>query len=146
MFKIKIGREPAYDVQRVRDARDAIGSQADIFVDANGAYTCKQALDLSERFAKYNVSWHEEPLRSDDLEGLRLLRDRGPAGMAITAGEYGYTLPYFQQMLQAGAVDILQADASRCGGITGFLAVARLAEAFQIPLSSHCCTCTPPVR
>lgn len=139
MVKIKIGREPAKDIERVKDAREAIGPGMDLFVDANGAYTRKQALYQSEQFAAHHVIWHEEPLRSDDLEGLRLLRDRGPAGMAITAGEYGYTLPYFQQMLQAGAVDILQADASRCGGITGFLAVAKLAEAFQIPMSSHCC-------
>lgn len=139
MFKIKIGRKPAEDIQRVQFAREAIGQDAGLFVDANGGYTRKQALYYSERFAEYGVNWHEEPLRSDDLEGLRLLRDRGPAGMAITAGEYGYSLPYFQKMLSAGAVDILQADASRCAGITGFLAVAKLAEAYQIPLSSHCC-------
>jgi L-alanine-DL-glutamate epimerase-like enolase superfamily enzyme len=138
-FKIKIGREPAADVQRVKDAREAIGPANDLFVDANGAYSRKKALYYCEEFARYGVSWHEEPLRSDDLEGLRLLRDRGPAGMAITAGEYGYSLPYFYQMLRAGAVDVIQADASRCGGITGFLGVAKLAEAFQIPLSSHCC-------
>lgn len=140
MFKIKTGREPLEDIQRVKTAREVIGEDAELFVDANGGYeTRKQALYYSEKFAEYGVTWHEEPLRSDDLDGLRLLRDRAPAGMAITAGEYGYSLPYFQKMLAAGAVDVLQADASRCGGITGFLAVAKLAEAFQIPLSSHCC-------
>lgn len=138
-FKIKIGRKPAEDIQRVENARDAIGAKADLFVDANGGYTRKQALYFAEKFVKYGVTWFEEPLRSDDLDGLRLLRDRAPAGMSITAGEYGYSLPYFQKMLNAGAVDILQADASRCGGITGFLAVSKLTEAFQIPLSSHCC-------
>ncbi len=139
MFKIKIGRTPTEDIDRVETARKAIGKAAELFVDANGGYTRKQALFFSAKFAESGVTWFEEPLRSDDLEGLRLLRDRAPAGMAITAGEYGYTLPYFQKMLGAGAVDIIQADASRCGGITGFLAVAKLAEAFQIPLSSHCC-------
>lgn len=139
MFKIKIGRTPSEDIDRVKTAREAIGDSPQLFVDANGGYTRKQALYYSEKFAEAGVTWFEEPLRSDDLEGLRLLCDRAPAGMAVTAGEYGYTLPYFQEMLSAGAVDIIQADASRCGGISGFLAVAKLAGAFQIPLSSHCC-------
>ena len=95
-----------------------------MFVDANGAYDRKQALAFAERFAELGVSWFEEPVIADDLEGLRLLRDRGPAGMDIAAGEYGYDLPYFRRMLEAGAVDVLQADASRCGGITGFLQAA----------------------
>ncbi len=84
------------------------------------------------------MSWFEEPVSSDDLEGLRLLRDRAPAGMEIAAGEYGYDLFYFRRMLEAGAVDVLQADATRCGGITGFLQVGALCEAQSLPLSAHC--------
>jgi L-alanine-DL-glutamate epimerase-like enolase superfamily enzyme len=84
------------------------------------------------------VAWFEEPVSSDDLDGLHLLRDRAPPGMAISAGEYGYDLPYFRRMLDAQAVDVLQADATRCAGITGFLGVAALCEAFNVPLSSHC--------
>ena len=84
------------------------------------------------------MSWFEEPRSSNDLEGLRLLRDRGPAGMDIAAGEYGDTLGYFRRMLEAGAVDCLQADATRCGGYTGFLKVAALCDAFHVPLSAHC--------
>ena len=76
-------------------------------------------------FAELGVTWFEEPVSSDDLDGLRLLRDRAPAGMDIAAGEYGYDLFYFRRMLEAGAVDVLQADATRCGGITGFLARRR---------------------
>ena len=75
---------------------------------------------------------------SDDLAGLRLLRDRAPGGIDVTAGEYGYDLFYFRRMLEAGAVDVMQADLTRCGGISGFLAVASLCTAFGIPLSSHC--------
>jgi L-alanine-DL-glutamate epimerase-like enolase superfamily enzyme len=66
------------------------------------------------------------------------MRDRAPAGMDIAGGEYGYEPFYFRRMLEAGAVDVLQADATRCGGYTGFLRAAALADAFGIPLSSHC--------
>ena len=122
----------------MRAAREAIGPTAELFVDANGAYDRKQALAMAETFAhEYGVSWFEEPVSSDDLEGLRLLRDRAPAGMDITAGEYGYDLYYFRRMLEAGAVDVLQPDATRCGGVTGFMHAAALCRAYGMPLSAH---------
>ena len=132
-----------------------MGRKTELFVDANGAYSRKQALAFAEKFYAGNgVSWFEEPVPSDDLEGLRLLRDSGPAGMDIAAGEYGYDLLYFRRMLEAGAVDVLQVDASRCAGITGFLQAAALCEANLIPLSAHCapslhvhpCCAATPVR
>lgn len=135
--KMKVGRDAKADVGRVREARRAIGPEAAFFVDANGAYSRKQALQQAEAFAEFNVSWFEEPVSSDDLAGLRFVRDRAPAGMEIAAGEYGYDLTYFRRMLDAGAVDVLQADATRCAGITGFLQVAALCEAHHIPLSAH---------
>ena len=120
-------------------ARTAIGPNARLFVDANGAYSRKQALDLAERFADdARVSWFEEPVSSEDLEGLRLLRDRAPAGMEIAAGEYGDDAPYFRRMIEAGAVDVLQADVTRCGGITELLARRRAVPAHSLPLSLHC--------
>jgi len=136
-LKMKVGRDPAIDPRRVEKARAAIGPNTELFVDANGAYSRKEALNLAEKFADLDVSWFEEPVSSDDLEGLRLLRDRGPAGMNIAAGEYGYDAEYFRRMLSAGAVDVLQADATRCGGVTGFLQAAVLCEAHHIPLSAH---------
>jgi L-alanine-DL-glutamate epimerase-like enolase superfamily enzyme len=136
--KMKVGRDAVSDPARVAAARRRIGARTALFVDANGAYARKQALSQAEAFAAEGVSWFEEPVSSDDLEGLRLLRDRAPAAMAITAGEYGYDLPYFRRMLEAGAVDVLQADATRCGGVTGFMEVAALAAAHGLPLSSHC--------
>ena len=91
---MKIGRQPERDVERVRVARAAVGDQAKLFVDANGAYSRKEALAFAHAFAELGVSWFEEPVSSDDLEGLRLLRDRAPEGMDIAAGEYGYDLPF----------------------------------------------------
>lgn len=135
--KMKIGRDPGRDLERVRVAREAIGREAELYVDANGAYTRKQALAQAEMFARFDVRWFEEPVSSDDLEGLRLLRDRAPAMMDIAAGEYGYDIFYFQRMLAAGAVDVQQADITRCGGVTGFLQVASLCQAHNVPLSGH---------
>lgn len=135
--KMKVGRTPEHDNLRVRMAREAIGPDTELFVDANGAYSPKQALTHAEAFAEAGVTWFEEPVSSDDLEGLRLLRERALARMDIAAGEYGYDLYYFRRMLDAGAVDVLQADATRCAGITGFLQVGALCDAHNMALSSH---------
>jgi len=138
MVKMKVGSNPEDDPRRVEVARNAIGDQCELFVDANGAYTVTQALRLANRFAEQKVRWLEEPVSSDNLAGLGEVRARAPIGMDIAAGEYGYTAWYFRRMIDAGAVTILQADATRCGGISGFLDVAALCWAANIPLSSHC--------
>lgn len=152
--KMKVGREPHDDPARVAEARDAIGPHVELFVDANGALTRKRALALAEEFALHGVSWFEEPVSSDDIQGLRLLRDRAPAGMEITAGEYGWSEFHFRDMIRAGAVDVLQPDASRCGGFTGFLRIAQLCHAHHVPISAHTapqlhahvCVAAPGVR
>lgn len=137
--KMKTSRNPAGDPVRLREARAAVGADVDLFVDANGALGRKQALYWAERFAgDWDVRWFEEPVTSDDRAGLRLLRDRAPARMEITAGEYGYTIGHFTGMIDAGAVDCLQADVTRCGGITGLLQVAGVSAARHIDLSAHC--------
>jgi L-alanine-DL-glutamate epimerase-like enolase superfamily enzyme len=136
--KMKIGRDADADIARVAAAREAIGDDADLFVDANGAYSHKLALCQAEKFSDFGVTWFEEPVSSDDLDGLRLLRDRAPAGMEIAAGEYGYDSDYFRRMLAHGAVDVLQADATRCGGFTGFFQAAALCDAHHLQLSAHC--------
>ena len=94
-------------------ARGALGPDVELFVDANGAYDLTQAVRQATAFARQDVRWFEEPVSSDDLAGLRLMRERVPAGMAIAAGEYGYDAWYFRRMLDAGAVDVLQAEATR---------------------------------
>ncbi len=138
MVKMKVGTNPEDDPRRVAVARSAIGDTCELFVDANGAYTVTQALRLAHEFAKQRVRWLEEPVSSDNLAGLSRVRSHAPIGIDIAAGEYGYTAWYFRRMIDAGAVTILQADATRCGGISGFLDVAALCWAANIPLSSHC--------
>jgi L-alanine-DL-glutamate epimerase-like enolase superfamily enzyme len=136
MVKMKIGRDQERDKIRVKAARKAIGPKTQLGVDANGACSQKEALALAAHFAGQNVMWFEEPVSSDDLAGLHFLRENMPAGMAVAAGEYNFDLLQARRMLQAGAVDVLQADATRCG-VTGFFQMAGLCEAFQVPLSAH---------
>jgi L-alanine-DL-glutamate epimerase-like enolase superfamily enzyme len=133
--KLKVGRDPGRDDHRLQVARKAVGDDTELFVDANGAWSRKQAVRIAQRWVgEYDVRWFEEPVSSDDLGGLALVRDHVPVDVA--AGEYGYTLGYFARMLPA--VDCLQADVTRCGGFTGFRAVGALCEAAQVDLSAHC--------
>ena len=136
--KMKIGSDPSSDPDRVKTARQAIGDQVELFVDANGAYGVKQAIALSRRFSDFSVGWFEEPVSSDNLAGLRDIRHASPSPMEIAAGEYGYDSFYFRRMLEHHAVDVLQLDATRCMGFTGFLNAASIAASFNIPLSAHC--------
>ncbi|MBB6143073.1 L-alanine-DL-glutamate epimerase-like enolase superfamily enzyme [Silvibacterium bohemicum] len=136
--KMKIGAEPTKDLERVRAAREAVGPSMNLFVDANGAYDVRQATAFAEKFKDLNVTWFEEPVSSDDLDGLRRVRDRVPDSMEIAAGEYGYDSLYFRRMLEAEAVDVLQLDATRCKGFTGFLEGAAVAASFGKPISAHC--------
>ena len=138
LFKIKIGRDHDADIVRSAAASKALPANGRLFVDANGAYQVKEALVMAEKLADFNVAWFEEPVTSDNSQGLHLLRERAPACMAIAAGEYGYTLDDFRPLLKNEAVDVLQIDATRCMGVTGFLKAAALAEGFHIPQSSHC--------
>ncbi|MCB8985716.1 MAG: mandelate racemase [Ardenticatenaceae bacterium] len=138
--KIKIGEKwgtaVAEDIRRVALAREIIGPDVELMIDANGGYTAKQAIRLGRLYANdYGVTYFEEPTSSDHLQQLRLIRENTP--LAVAAGEYGYSPWYFRDMLRAGAVDILQADVTRCLGITGWLMAADLAYGFDIPLSAH---------
>jgi L-alanine-DL-glutamate epimerase-like enolase superfamily enzyme len=138
--KMKIGTDwgarPELDVHRVKVAREAIGPDAELFVDANGAYSTKQAIRLAHEFARHKVSYFEEPVSSDQLPELATIRQA--IEQDVAAGEYGYDPWYFRAMLDARAVDILQADATRCLGITGWLEAAALAHSAGIPFSAHC--------
>ncbi|HVS50837.1 MAG TPA: enolase C-terminal domain-like protein [Opitutaceae bacterium] len=138
-FKMKVGREPARDRHRVRVARAAIGDGAELFVDANSAYSRNQALECARMFAdEADVRWLEEPLAPEDLAGLHFLRTRVPPRVEIAEGEYGADLDYFRRLLEADATDVVMPDATRCGGFTGFRKIAVLCEAWRRPVSSHC--------
>jgi L-alanine-DL-glutamate epimerase-like enolase superfamily enzyme len=136
--KMKVGSDLEREALRVRAAREAIGTDTALFVDANGACSPTEALVLAREFAKHGVSWFEEPVSSDDLGGLRYVREHIPTGIAIAAGEYIYDLAGAERMLTAEAVDVLQADATRCGGITELLRIDALCRARNIALSLHC--------
>ncbi len=136
--KMKIGRDPEADPSRVAAARKAIGPKAQLFVDANGAYSVKQALDMARRFAESDVCWYEEPVPYDDLDGNAKVREQAPAGMEISNGEYGFAPADFLRILQTRAADVLQADVTRCGGFSGFRIADALCRTYNTPLSSHC--------
>lgn len=135
--KMKLGREPDADPKRLDAAREAIGGDVELFVDANGAFTPKDALGWADRYAhEWNVSWFEEPVSSADFEGLRLVREHGPAGMDVAAGEYAYVPADVRNLV--GCVDVLQLDCTRCLGITGVLSASGLANAHNLDVSAHC--------
>ena len=135
--KMKIGSEPERDPKRAEIAWQAIGD-CQLFVDANGAFGVKEALRFAARTEDLDIRWFEEPVSSDDAAGLHAVRSRTPAGLEVAAGEYIFTLDDARQLLAQDAVDVLQADVTRCGGITGFLKIAALAEASHIDVSAHC--------
>lgn len=138
--KIKIGESwgaaEERDIDRIRQARAVIGEGTELFVDANGGYRAKQAVRVLERAADARITWLEEPVSSDDLEGLRLVRSQVTAD--VTAGEYGSDETYFRRMCAAGAVDCLQVDATRCGGLTAWFRAAAVAASFGLDVSAHC--------
>ncbi|HEU0169517.1 MAG TPA: enolase C-terminal domain-like protein [Chloroflexota bacterium] len=138
--KMKIGKDwgacLAEDVARAKAVRHAIGAGPELFVDANGAYSAKQALWVARELAGEGVTYFEEPVSSDRLDQLALIRQSAP--MDVAAGEYGYDPWYYRAMLGAQAVDVVQCDVTRCLGITGWLQAADVAYSFGIPFSAHC--------
>ncbi|HET6626056.1 MAG TPA: enolase C-terminal domain-like protein [Nocardioidaceae bacterium] len=138
--KIKIGESHGTaedrDVHRIRLARHAIGPDAELFVDANGGYTAKQAVRVMRRVDDLDVHWFEEPVSSQDLAGLSEVRDLVDADVA--AGEYGTDVVYFGRMCAARAVDCLQVDATRAGGYTAWFQAASVAAAHGLEVSGHC--------
>lgn len=153
--KMKIGRQPDEDVARVAAVQKALKGRAQLYVDANGAYDRQQALHKSHEFGDLGVSWFEEPVTSDDRIGLHFMVERAPAVMKIAAGEYIYVLDDARLMIDAHAVDVLQTDVTRCGGISNFLKIGDLCEISHYPYSAHtapsihatlCCSILPAMN
>ncbi len=153
--KMKIGRDPDHDLERVSAVQTVLKGRAELYVDANGAYTRKQALDKATKFGALGVTWFEEPVTSDDRAGLHMLVEHAPPVMNIAAGEYCYVLDDARLLIDAQAVDVLQADVTRCGGITNFLKIGHFCEACHVPLSAHtspsihgtlCCALAPAIN
>ena len=139
--KIKIGEDwgksADRDLHRSELARRTVGPDVELFVDANGGYSAHQAVRIGREMSRRaGITWFEEPVSSDDLAGLRLVRDQ--LDIDVAAGEYGYDESYFQRMLGAGAVDCLQIDVTRCGGYTSWLRSAAIAASHQLEVSAHC--------
>jgi L-alanine-DL-glutamate epimerase-like enolase superfamily enzyme len=138
--KIKIGESwgsnERRDLARVALAREVIGPDTELYVDANGGYTVGQAVRMADRMDQYDITWFEEPVSSQDLAGLAAVRRQVRPDVA--AGEYSWSLADSERLLTAGAVDCLQLDVTRCGGITEFLRGAALAAAFNMQVSAHC--------
>src|SRR5699024_6041715 len=136
--KIKIGESWAgrtgRDIARIHHARERIGPGAELFVDANGAYTAKEAIRVSAEVAGAGVTWIEEPVSSEDLAGMRRVRDCVTAD--VDAGEYGHDASYFARL--CSAVDCIQIDATRAGGYTAWHRIAALAAGHQLQVSAHC--------
>jgi L-alanine-DL-glutamate epimerase-like enolase superfamily enzyme len=138
--KIKIGEswgsDTRRDLERVALARRVIGPTLQLYVDANGAYDAQQAVRLARRLDELGVTWFEEPVSSDDHEGLRRVREHADAD--VTAGEYGDSLAYFSHLLADRTVDCVQIDVTRCGGYTEWFRIAALAAAHGLEVSGHC--------
>lgn len=134
--KIKVGRDPAADPARLAVCREAIGEGVELMVDANGAFTAKEALGRAVEYSVFGVSWFEEPVSSEDRAGLRLVREQGVPGMAVAAGEYEWDLPRLTEL--SSCVDTVQADVTRIGGITNLLRVDGICKGLQRRFSAHC--------
>lgn len=135
-FKTKLGsRTPVDEAKRVLTIREEIGPEADLFVDANQAWTVKETLAVEDEIRDADIGWYEEPISEFDLDGF--VRLSSAIRTPIATGEMFYRPERFQQFLQAGAVDIVQPDLIRAGGITGQLRIAELAELHNVPVASH---------
>jgi L-alanine-DL-glutamate epimerase-like enolase superfamily enzyme len=136
--KIKIGESwgahERRDLARAELAREVIGTDAELYVDANGGYSVGQAVRVADELSAIGVTWFEEPVSSQDLAGLAAVREQVRPDVA--AGEYSWSLADSARLI--GAVDCLQLDVTRCGGISEFLRGAALAAAHNLQVSGHC--------
>ncbi|WP_203138172.1 mandelate racemase/muconate lactonizing enzyme family protein [Microbacterium sp. JZ31] len=134
--KIKVGSPHVFDdVERLRAVRDAVGERVDIMVDANQSLTRGEAVRRAKAFESLDLAWFEEPMLADDVEGHRTLARS--TSIPVAVGESMYAVSPFREYLERGAASIVQVDVARIGGITPWLKVAHLAEAFNVAVCPH---------
>lgn len=137
--KMKVGKDfgqsEREDIARLNAVRKAVGDDVEIYVDANNGYYAKQAIRMSRMFEDYDVKWFEEPVIADDIEGLAAISRA--TTIPVATGEHEYTKYGFKDLIARGAVDIVQPDIGRVGGVTEWMKAAYLAHAFNLPVAPH---------
>jgi L-alanine-DL-glutamate epimerase-like enolase superfamily enzyme len=148
--KMKVGRRnPDEDIERVRAVRQAIGSGIDLMVDANNGWSTRTAIRMAKRLERFDINWLEEPVIAEDYDGYAMVA--ASTDIPIAGGESEYTKFGFKELFLRNCIDICQADVGKVGGITEYMKVAAMAEAFNIPMcphglglvSAHCVAATP---
>ena len=136
MVKMKIGRrDPAEDLSRVRLVREAIGPDAHLTLDVNNGWSLQTAIRMADKLAEYDIYWLEEPILADEIDNLaKLARE---TSIPIAVGENHYTKWEFKELMERGAVEIVQADVGKCGGVTEFIKIAAMADAYGLPVCPH---------
>jgi L-alanine-DL-glutamate epimerase-like enolase superfamily enzyme len=134
--KMKIGqKDTKADMERVRLVRQAIGPDADLCLDVNNSWSINTAIEMAKRLEEYDIYWLEEPILADEFANLaRLARE---TKIPIAIGENHYTKWEFKELIQQGAVGVVQADLGKCGGVTEMLKIAAMADAYGLPMAPH---------
>ncbi|MEM9848659.1 MAG: mandelate racemase/muconate lactonizing enzyme family protein [Bacteroidota bacterium] len=134
--KIKIGREKlSEDLERIAAVRDLIGDDRNFMVDANYSMSVEQAIEAAKGFEKHNIYWFEEPTIPDNYKGYAEIATA--TGMPLAMGENLHTIYEFGYAFEQANLSFIQPDASNCGGVSGWLAAAQLAQQYNIPVCSH---------
>jgi L-alanine-DL-glutamate epimerase-like enolase superfamily enzyme len=133
--KLKVGRAPAEDRARLEAVRQAVGQGFEVMVDANQSFTPGEALRRAKMLEPLDLGWLEEPMPADDVAGHAQLA--AGTSIPVAVGESLYSIGQFRDYLQRGAASVVQVDVARIGGITPWLKVAHMAEAFNVPVSPH---------
>jgi L-alanine-DL-glutamate epimerase-like enolase superfamily enzyme len=135
-IKMKVGRKRlSEDVERVKRMREHLGDGFPLMVDANMKWTVDEAIRAARAFQAFDVGWLEEPIIPDDFAGhARVVRE---GGLPVAAGENLHSLWEFKQLVEGGGVTFPEPDVTNCGGVSAFMKIAHLAEAFNLPVTSH---------